>query len=173
MRSARGAAKTCAISSRFASRLFTPCKGGSISALHVDSGLFASFAYGEAELSHRAGVSNSIPATADNDYSNWNIQAGVQKKFVPLGKTSVYGEYFKGDFGYANRSGTSIGTDGTRVASSDVDMWGATAIQSIEAAALDLYIVYRHYSADATSTTGTAMSIEDFDTVYSGAKISF
>jgi len=130
--------------------------GGSISALHIDSGLFVSFAYGEAELA-------SSLVTGDNDYKNWNIQAGIQKKFTPLGATTIYGEYFNGDFGVANAG---------PVTSSDVDVWGATAIQSIDAAALDLYIAYRHYEADAYAGPAK-LSLEDFDTVFAGSKISF
>lgn len=131
--------------------------GGSASILHTETGLFATFAYGETELAQKVvGTGN------DRDYSNWNVQAGIQKKWNPLGATTFYGEYFQGNFGQA--------TGNTSIKGSDVDVWGLAAIQTIDAAALDLYIAYRHYSADLK---GVAVNVEDFDTVFSGAKISF
>jgi predicted porin len=134
--------------------------GLSASVLHIDSGLFVTFAYGEATLATKV-----IGAGKDNDYSNWNVQAGIQKKWNPLGATTVYGEYFKGDFGAA--------TGSNAITNSEVDVWGAAAVQTIDAAALDLYIAYRHYEADAWTAPATKLSLESFDTVFSGAKISF
>lgn len=131
--------------------------GGSASILHTQTGLFATFAYGETELAQRV-----VGAGNDRDYSNWNIQAGIQRKWHPLGATTLYGEYFQGEFGQA--SGLSS------VKGSDVDVWGLAAVQAIDSAALELYVAYRHYEADLK---GTTLTVEDFDTVFSGAKISF
>jgi hypothetical protein len=132
--------------------------GLSVSVLHVATGLFATFAYGEAERYN------------DEEYDNWHIQAGIQRKWLPLGATTLYGEYFEGDFGAANGSITDVGA----VGASDVTVWGATAIQSIDAAAMDLYISYRNYEADLFDTAGARISgVEDFQTVFGGAKISF
>jgi len=134
--------------------------GGSASVLHVESGLFATFAYGETELAQSV-----VGAGNDRDYSNWNIQAGIQRKWIPLGKTTLYGEYYEGDFGQSSNN---------NIVGSEVDVWGLAAIQDIDAAALQLYVAYRHYSADLTTRTGVAaIDTEDFQTVFSGAKISF
>jgi len=132
--------------------------GGSASVLHVESGLFATFAYGRTELA------DSVVA-GDNEYSNWNIQAGIQRKWSPFGNTTLYGEYFRGDFGQSSTA---------NIVGSDVDVWGLAAIQDFDAAALQLYVAYRHYSADLKTAVGVAaIDTEDFDTVFSGAKISF
>lgn len=131
--------------------------GGSASILHTETGLFVTFAYGETELAQKA-----VGAGNDRDYSNWNVQAGIQRKWNALGATTLYGEYYQGDFGQAKGN--------TAIKGSDVDVWGLAAIQTIDAAALDLYIAYRHYSADLK---GVALNVDDFDTVFSGAKISF
>lgn len=130
--------------------------GGSASILHTDTGLFATFAYGETELAERV-----VGVGKDRDYSNWNVQAGIQKKWLPLGNTTLYGEYYEGDFGQATNAA---------ITGSEVDVWGAAAVQAIDSAALELYIAYRHYSADLK---GTTVTVQDFDTVFSGAKISF
>jgi predicted porin len=131
--------------------------GGSASILHKETGLFATFAYGETELAQKA-----VGAGNDRDYSNWNIQAGIQRKWHPLGATTLFGEYYQGEFGQAKNTPSIKG--------SDVDVWGLAAVQAIDAAALELYVAYRHYEADLK---GTTVTVEDFDTVFSGAKISF
>lgn len=131
--------------------------GGSASILHTETGLFATFAYGETELAQKV-----VGAGNDRDYSNWNIQAGIQRKWNPLGATTLYGEYYQGDFGQAKNTANIKG--------SDVDVWGLAAVQAIDSAALELYVAYRHYEADLK---GTTVVVEDFDTVFSGAKISF
>jgi hypothetical protein len=148
--------------------------GLSVSALHVQSGLFATFAYGHGKDEFRPG----------NDVDeSWNIQAGIQRKFFGLGATTVYGEYYEGDFGAAYSGGpTATGPSAPRsitglgaITGSEVDVWGLAAVQNIEAAALDLYISYRHYSAEITTTgaPGGVSGLDDFQTVFSGAKISF
>lgn len=137
--------------------------GLSVSALHVPTGLFATFAYGEAERFN------------GEEYENWNIQAGIQRKWLPFGNTTLYGEYFEGDFGAAGGTGTISGPGGGRVIGSDVTVWGLAAIQSFDSAALDLYIAYRDYEADlytAASPNGVS-GVDGFQTVFSGAKISF
>lgn len=133
--------------------------GLSVSILHDPTGLFATFAYGEAERFN------------GEEYDGWHIQAGIQRKWVPLGKTTLYGEYYEGSFGLPGGTGT---VDGIDVVGSDVDVWGATAIQSIDAAALDLYISYRNYEADLYDVSGASIAgVDGFQTVFGGAKISF
>ncbi|MEI9902342.1 MAG: hypothetical protein WDN31_22225 [Hyphomicrobium sp.] len=154
--------------------------GGSVSVLHVESGLFATFAYGKSEDHNRKGLAGGgiTAAQIDGDDEGWNIQAGVYKKWLPLGPTTIYGEYYQGNFGSAaNSTDTAIATAGDGVISgkvlgTQVDVWGAAAVQTIDAAALELYISYRHYDADVTTTAGV-LDTKAFDTVFSGAKISF
>jgi hypothetical protein len=146
--------------------------GLTASVLHVPTGLFATFTYGRAEDHDRKLIAG---VTGDTD-EGWNIQAGIQRNFIPLGATTLYGEYYQGDFGTAvNLSNDTIRTIGGQdVLSTDVDVWGLAAIQSIDAAALDLYIAYRHYEADVTTTGGAKITgIDNFQTVFGGAKISF
>ncbi|MCC7252188.1 porin [Hyphomicrobium sp.] len=136
--------------------------GLSVSALHVATGLFATFAYGEAERFN------------GEEYENWHIQAGIQRKWVPLGATTLYGEYYEGDFGRAI-SGSISGPGGGAVLGSDVTVWGLSAVQSIDAAALDLYVSYRNYEADlfTAASPGGVSGVDEFQTVFAGAKISF
>jgi hypothetical protein len=142
--------------------------GLSVSALHIETGLFATFAYGRGEDDLRPG---------NNVDESWNVQAGIQKKFIPLGNTTVFGEYYQGDFGaaYNGATGAPRTFGGSAVIGSDVDVWGLAAVQSIDAAALDVYISFRQYSADiyTVASPNGASGVDEFKTVFSGAKISF
>ncbi len=46
-------------------------------------------------------------------------------------------------------------------------------MQNIEAAAMDLYVIYRHSEGDFTNAAGTNFDLDDFDMVISGARIQF
>ena len=65
------------------------------------------------------------------------------------------------------------------LASADVTLWGLGINQEISAAAMDLYISYRHFdpsvSTSATgSTTGSVgAGVKDFDAIMTGAIIRF
>jgi hypothetical protein len=156
--------------------------GLSVSALHIETGLFATFAYGEGKDENR----HLVAVGGDTD-EGWNIQAGIQKKFNPLGNTTVFGEYYQGDYGAAVAASPTGGAwqrtigggfsnvSADRITGSEVDVWGIAAVQAIDAAALELYISYRHYGVDITTVGAPngVTGLEDFQTVFSGAKISF
>ncbi len=65
------------------------------------------------------------------------------------------------------------------LSSSNVDIWGIGINQEVAAAAMDLYVSYRHFSAEVhTSATGSIAgsreaNIKDFDAVMMGAIIRF
>ena len=70
------------------------------------------------------------------------------------------------------------------ISSSSVDVWGFGLVQTIDAAAMDLYIGFRNYSGDADITFFDAnleydrvrrrnVDFEDFQAVFSGGIIRF
>jgi hypothetical protein len=67
--------------------------------------------------------------------------------------------------------------DGSIVLDSDVTWWGAGAVQKIDAAAMELYIAYRQYQADATISGGPANQVpgglNDIWFIVAGARIQF
>ena len=133
--------------------------GGSISVMHTPTGLWVDFAYSESDIDYVAGV--------DTDRSQWSIAAGITQKFISLGKTTLYGEYW---------SGKSY-TDRVTLLHDDGSWWGLGAVQRIDAAAMEMYIGYRHYTYDLNSASPTAVAagtaIDDADTVIAGARIKF
>ena len=110
---------------------------GSASIMHIPTGLFVSFSTGEQD-----------DGGADND-SYWYANAGVEKQWLPYGKTTIFGEYGEYD--------------------DDIDdtMFGFGLTQSFDAAALDLYAQYRNVEEDQGQ--GDAR----FETFVLGATIKF
>jgi hypothetical protein len=67
----------------------------------------------------------------------------------------------------------------TGVTDTDMTVWGAGITQNIDAAATELYLNWRHFSADVTCATGGSacvggkLQVEDFDAVIGGARVKF
>ena len=125
---------------------------------HVPTGLFVYGGYGANEIDLK-----TTQAGADNEAQTWYLQAGIERKWIPLGKTNIFGEYRNDDVGLT-----------TRVAGSNLDLWAAGIVQNIESADMSLYALYRHYGGDITANgNGVTGDIDDFDMVITGAKINF
>jgi len=154
--------------------------GLSVSLLHVQTGLFGNFAYGYHEDDRRAGGITNVAANLvdDRDEFYW-FQGGIQQKWLPVGKTTVFGEYYRGNFGTSGGSALNatlapvVAGGGGALISSEVDMWGFGINQSIDAAAMDVFVAYRNYEADLTTVNGAVGGVEDFQAVLTGAIIRF
>ena len=94
------------------------------------------------------------------DADQWLIQAGITKNWFGLGNTALFGEYSKSnDWGAGNGLGRDFAAPvgvGNVVAVNDVTateltVWGIGITQNIDAAATELYLNYRHFSADITA----------------------
>lgn len=114
---------------------------GGLSIMHMPTGLFATTAAGQRDDPFRA-----------KDEEFWHVNAGLERRFVALGKTTLFG--MVGEFEDDD--------------SSTAQYWGLGAVQKIDAAAMDLFISYRNYDLD------NGAGIEgDFDTVVAGGRIKF
>jgi hypothetical protein len=142
---------------------------GSASMMHMASGLYltGAFVNQDNDSSHRP------------DTRLWYVQGGVARNWTGLGNTVLYGEYARVDDGLAGqlvKICTHCYTD--LISSSEASVWGLGVVQHIDAAAMELFLAYRRYSAEITSPTekgefyGT-LSLDDFDVVMSGARIRF
>jgi len=165
--------------------------GLSGSIMHVPTGLFVSGSWSRTEDKNRdrlytianAGVATNVK----NDDSHWYVIGGIEQKFLALGKTTIYGEYGQYEAGAALNAGAARvfgAAEGGpaalgRLASTDVTQWGVGVVQSVDAAAMDLYFAFKHYEADArTSVTGAAagavtVSPLDWQAFMTGAIIRF
>jgi hypothetical protein len=131
-----------------------------------------------------------------DDDEHCYLQAGVERNFFGIGKSAFCGEFFQGDTGAGLASGNvrrvafndpinPLGA-GAFIAESEVEVWGFGLVQSIDAAAMDLYIGFRNYEGEVTlasnvvdPVTGIATKrsreaeIEDFQAVMTGGVIRF
>ena len=98
---------------------------------HVPTGLWGYVAYGHFDQDRFIRCTN-LP-----DQDTWYFKAGLRERWHPLGHTVLYGEY-------------ETGADCRTV---DVDwldfrLWGLGVVQEIDAAAMSLWLSYRHIEAD-------------------------
>lgn len=158
--------------------------GLSASVKHSETGLFVTGAYGNKQDDNRS----AVVAGAEKTDSFYHIKAGIQKNWFGPGNSTLWGEYENGDFGSSGinaagigaglQSAASLGLAGN-VSGFALDMWGIGFNQSIDAAAMDLYVLYRHFDYDVrTSATGTSpgsitTGLNDFQHVVAGAIIRF
>jgi hypothetical protein len=127
--------------------------------MHVPTGLYFHGAFGWRQ-------DDEVPPGFDDDSTQLYLQAGIEQKWIPLGKTTIFGEYQRWDVGLT-QAGVVLGID-----SAEMDMWGIGLNQNIEAAAMDLYLSIRQYEPEATDVLGE-IEFEDFTTVMAGGIIKF
>jgi predicted porin len=90
---------------------------GSASLMHIPTGLFASFSAGESD-------------DGGEPDSYWYANAGIEKQWLPYGKTTLFGEYGE----YEDDEPDTL--------------YGVGLTQSFDAAALDIYLQYRRIEED-------------------------
>jgi hypothetical protein len=182
--------------------------GASLAALHVPTGLFAQGHYMAADFSCNTadsnatalgGVSQYWGQTTDcrKDADQWLVQAGITKNWTGLGNTAIFGEYsISNGWGAGSTAlgrniaapfGGGLATAVNGVTDTQLTVWGVGITQNIDAAATELYLDARHFSADITCTgaggpgvcTGAAgaaptkLSTEDGIFVIGGARLKF
>lgn len=97
---------------------------GSASVMSLSTGLFANVAVARVDGELLFGSVN---------YDAYHIQAGIERKFFPIGKTTLFAEW------------AQLNIDGT---SAKPNLMGVGVVQNVEAAAMDLYVTYRRLDAD-------------------------
>jgi hypothetical protein len=141
------------------------------SVLHVSSGLFVTGAY----------INQDNDTAGADDTTLWYGQAGIAKNWTGLGKTVLYGEYARVEDGAQNFSNNgqvvffgppAAGTNpsGIPAVDSTAQMWGLGVVQHVDAAAMELFLSYRRYSAELDID---GLDINDMDMVVGGARIRF
>jgi hypothetical protein len=165
--------------------------GAGLSVLHVPSGLFAQGHYMAAKFDgFNSGYwGQNIPTTAlpgeeKKDANQWLIQAGITKNWFGPGNTAIFGEYSKSnDWGAGIGAGRTFAAPAgsglvsiTNVTDTTLTVWGIGVTQNIDAAATELYLNYRNFSADITGCINNVCgkaSPDDFHAVIGGARVKF
>ncbi|CAN1721747.1 Porin [Hyphomicrobium sp. 1Nfss2.1] len=128
---------------------------------HVPTGLFVYGAYGNAQYDQASG-----------DSDTYYVKAGLRERWTPLGHTVLYGEYEKNEStGAAFVQSIEPGGFVVQPTSSDFNLWGVGVVQEIDAAAMSLWVSYRHLEYSDNNFLG--IQYEDFQYIKAGALINF
>jgi predicted porin len=129
------------------------------SVMHVPTGLFLSGGYTELE-------DGNVPAPFESSAAAWWVHGGIEQKYFAIGKTTLYGEYGEQENLLTNQVLQLAGLD----TGTTMSFWGLGLVQSIDAAAMDMYLFYRNYSSELPPG---AIEVEDLTLVGVGAIIRF
>ncbi len=167
---------------------------------HVATGLFVYGAYGNNQLDVAWGdidgnvygdgrTADLENVNGDVEADNFYIKAGLRSKWNHLGATVFYGEYLnnqadtRGSGSFADLgNGPDGGTLGTVSQSDDLEVWGLGIVQEVDAAAMSVWVKYRHLSLDTATSIdavdgGNLLNVqgntEDFQYVGVGGLINF
>jgi hypothetical protein len=102
------------------------------------------------------------------DGDKWYVKAGLRERWSPLGHTVLYGEYGN----HNDQLAPALIDLGNGDASSEFRQYGLGVVQEIDAAAMSIWLSYRHYEADL-DLDGDHYDIEDLDLIKAGALINF
>jgi predicted porin len=133
---------------------------------HVPTGLFIYGAYGHLDP-------DSDLVANDEANNTWYIKGGIRQHWNPLGHTVLYGEYLRAENNNATfNTFTADPTFAPNVfnAETRVNVWGLGVVQEIDAAAMSVWIKYRHLSE---SDNVAGFSTDNFNYVGTGALINF
>ncbi len=124
---------------------------GSISIMHVPTGIFGAFAAGQVEY-------NGF-ALDDGDFVY--AQLGLERRITPYGSTIFYAEY--GDYNGVTELGAFFDLN--------AELWGVGVVQRFDSAAVELYAHARFWDFENGTTAGD--DLEGITTVIIGSRIKF
>jgi hypothetical protein len=120
--------------------------------MHTPTGLYVYGGWGKQQFGNFLSTPQDPikPTTTiivtDHDSSTWFIQPGVEQKWLPLGKTTIFGEYRRDD----------AGSNPGKTVSANITFWQGGVVQHIDAAAMDLYAIYQRADGTVTGNAATA-----------------
>ena len=122
---------------------------GSASIMHMPTGLFLSGGYADTDSEYE-----------ERQRRGYWLMAGIEKNWFGYGNTTIFGEYGAVDFDHevAGATPTTVGpwtvgwTADPTADRLDGHFWGLGLVQTIDSAATDLYINFRRYELDSTTT---------------------
>ncbi len=153
------------------------------SVMHVPTGLFVSGSYGQRKDDLRKIASVASPLVDDTD-TFWQVRGGIERNWFGLGKTTLFGEVMNfegapisnGGFVAAD-AGLSTAFAGQTLTGSDISVWGLGVVQSVDAAAMDLYLTFRNHELDLKSSANgvdaNKIAVRDYQAVTFGGIIRF
>jgi hypothetical protein len=167
--------------------------------MHEDTGLYGNFAGGylEDEAINTDPGFKGFSNPDDTSYF-YAFEAGIERKWMSLGKTTIFGQYYINHGGSQDRTVGEVSSscDWTNtsnyssstcnafslgdILSSEVESYGAGIVQGIDAAAMHLYLTYRRFEGEVKgngpsggATPGPTLQLDSLDVVMGGGIIRF
>ena len=123
----------------------------------MPTGLFLNFGAGLTVNGLLDKTARYADSHVDHDQLFWSGQAGIERRAIPLGKSTIYAEFFHYESGAATARtvgpGDALNPTGLgdwAVWNTDVNIWGGGLAQGIDDAAMIVYLSYRHVTGDLT-----------------------
>ena len=126
----------------------------------MPTGLFIYGAYGHDDYADDRRLHTSFAAAGTDlgQSETWYGKGGIRQRWNPLGHTILYGEYenIKGSDAFS-QSGDCLAS---ALRTTEREVWGGGIVQEIDAAAMSIWLKYRHldYSDNNTSAKVTTTS---------------
>ena len=134
---------------------------GSASVLHVPTGLFLTGAAGTRDIENKS----TFATNRDFDANFWYLAGGISQNWFGIGKTVLFGEY--------SEHNDALKYTFFDVTGSKATVWGLGVVQYVDAAAMELFLTYKNYSAEVDTLAGNISGLDDFQTVIGGARVNF
>lgn len=158
-------------------------EGAAATIKHNPTGLYVYGGWGRQVLGNFLSTPEDPPkptssiVVLNHDSSTWFIQPGIEQKWISLGKTTIFGEY-RHDI---------AGSNPGKTLEADIIFWQGGVVQNIEAAAMDLYVIYQNSDGSvtgcskatcpagiaATTAPNGVTDLDAFREIIAGGKISF
>ena len=160
---------------------------GSASILHTPTGLFATGAFSTSENDDTNRINAGVfTGTSSPEMVAWDVQGGIQKEFFEIGASTFLVGYTNSQDGIGGAGGATrlIAADrlpgvgiATEITGSEVDKWYVAFDQEVVPGALNLYVAYQHITPEIdlvdSALAPVNVPLDDFDLVYTGARIYF
>ncbi len=127
---------------------------------HVPTGLFLYAAFASENI--------DTPGNLKPEGDMFYVKGGLRTRVNSLGHSVFYAEYSEKDDMMSTRTFDTLG-----ITSSELQQFGVGVVQEVDAAAMSVWLAWRHYEADLEAGPGNTIPTEDLDIVKAGALINF
>lgn len=138
---------------------------------HAPTGLFAYGTYGTEDIDTPGAALASPTGFVLKDDDAFYLKGGIRQKWTSLGMTVPYVEYQQ------TNDMLSLFSLGAGATGSKLERYGVGVIQDIDAAAMSLWLAYKHFDAEITGPAATCAvlcgDVDDFQRVEFGGLILF
>ena len=113
-------------------------------------------------------IDQKINPLDNPESSTWYLKVGGVLSLTSLGSTIPFAEYIRSDDGVAIYDIANLDGGARVIDGSQSSIWGVGVVQNIDAAAMKVWLAYRHHEVDVPGR-----ALMDAETFSVGSQISF